>query len=95
MVDYPADWRRALELLAGSAEGYTALILVAQGFPSTVIARLVDSGLVAAATKRVLADQSTVDVTRFIITPRGRATLERVTVPAPNERGRLLARRWD
>jgi hypothetical protein len=43
MVDYPDDWHHALELLAGSANGCTALVLVAQGFPSTVIARLVDS----------------------------------------------------
>ena len=77
MVDYPDEWQRALELLAGSPSGYTALVLVAQGFPSTVIARLVDSGLVTAATERVSADQSTVDVTRYKITDHGRVALTR------------------
>jgi hypothetical protein len=77
MLDYPADWLRALEMLAGSPNGRTALVLAAQGFPSTVIARLVDSGLVTAAIERVSADQSTVDVTRYKITDRGRVALGR------------------
>ena len=77
MVDYPDDWHRALELLAGSASGCTALVLVAQGFPSTVIASLVDSGLVTTATERVSVDQSTLDVTRYKITDRGRVALGR------------------
>ena len=76
-MDYPADWLRALEMLAGSPNGRTALVLAAQGFPSTVIARLVDSGLVTAATERVSADQSTVDVTRYKITDHGRVALTR------------------
>jgi hypothetical protein len=77
MPDYPADWHRALAMLAGSANGCTALVLVAQGFPSTVIAELVDCGLVTAATERVLTGQSTVDVTQFKITDRGRVALRR------------------
>ena len=77
MPNYPADWHRVLEMLAGSPNGCTALVLVAQGFPSTIIAGLVDCGLVTAATERVLIGQSTVDVTRLKITDRGRATLVR------------------
>jgi hypothetical protein len=49
--------------------------LVARGFADAVIAGLVDTGLVAATTKRVLAGQRTVDVTSFNITDRGRQTL--------------------
>lgn len=77
MRNYPTDWRRVLELLAVSPNGCTALVLVAQGFPSTVIAELVDCGLVTTATERVLAGQGTVDVTRFKLTDRGRLELGR------------------
>ena len=74
--DYPDEWRRALEMLAGSAGGCTALVLVAQGVSPTTIAGLVDCGLVTATTERVLAHQRSVDVTRFKITDRGRVALE-------------------
>jgi hypothetical protein len=87
------NWRRALELLADSADGCTEAFLFAHGFTEATIAGLVDSGLAAATTKRDLAGQRYVDVTWFMITARGRATLERVTLPAPNERGRPLTRR--
>jgi len=75
--DYPAEWRRALEMLAKSGDGCTTLVLFAQGFPSTVIARWVDCGLVTATTERVLANQRSVDVTRVRITDPGRLALAR------------------
>jgi hypothetical protein len=56
--DYPAEWQRALGMLAGSAEGCTALVSVAQGFSPTVFAGLVDCGLVTATTERVLTGQA-------------------------------------
>jgi hypothetical protein len=87
------EWRRALELIAGSADGYTEVLLFAHGFTEATIAGLVDTGLVAATTERVIAGQRPVDVTRFIITRRGCAALERATLPVPNERGRPLTRR--
>jgi hypothetical protein len=69
------DWRRALELLADSAGGCTEALLFAHGFTTATIAGLVDTGLVAVTTQRVLAGNGG-DVTRFIITGRGRAALE-------------------
>jgi hypothetical protein len=57
------NWRRALELLASSADGCTEAFLFAHGFTEATIAGLIDTGLVA--------DE------------------------APNERGRLIARRQD
>jgi hypothetical protein len=41
------NWRRALELLAGSADGCTEALLFAHGFTEATIAGLVDTGLVA------------------------------------------------
>jgi hypothetical protein len=77
MPDYPAEWRRALELLATSADGCTTALLVAHGLADSTITGLIGTGLVVATTKRVLADQRTVDVTRFRITNAGRLALER------------------
>ena len=78
MPDYPAEWRRALEMLAKSGDGCTTLVLFAQVFPSTVIARWVDAGLVTATTERVLADnQRSVDVTHVRIADAGRKALGR------------------
>jgi hypothetical protein len=77
MPDYPANWLRALEMLAGSTDGCTASLLSAHGLPTEVIAGLVDTGLVAVMTDRVLTGQRTVEVTRFRITDRGRAALNR------------------
>jgi hypothetical protein len=72
------EWRRALELLASSADGCTKEFLFAQDFTDATIAGLVDTGVVAATTKRVLAGQCTgPDVTRFMITGRGRAAHRR------------------
>ena len=77
------DWRRALELLAGSAGGCTEALLLAHGFTTATIAGLVDTGLVAVTTQRHLAGQCNgADVTRFMITRRGRAALTPLpTVP--------------
>jgi hypothetical protein len=87
------NWRRALELLADSADGCAEALLFAHGFTEATIAGLVDTGLVVPTTKRVLAGERSVDVTWFMITGRGRASLETVIVPVPDERGRPLTRR--
>jgi hypothetical protein len=87
------EWRRALELLAGSAGGCTKELLFAHGFTDATIAGLVDTGLVAATTKRVSAGQRNGAVTRFMITGRGRAALETVLMAVPDKRGRPIARR--
>jgi hypothetical protein len=77
MLDYPAEWRRALELLASSAKGCTASLLVTHGFTDATIAGLVDTGLATATTERILVGQRPVDMTWFVITDRGRLALER------------------
>jgi hypothetical protein len=46
------NWRRALELLASSADGCTEAFLFAHGFTEATIAGLIDTGLVAMTTKR-------------------------------------------
>jgi hypothetical protein len=87
------NWRRALELLAGSADGCTEEFLFAHSFTDATIAGLVDTGLVTAKTKRVLAGQyNGAALTRFMITRRGRAALTPLPT-VPNERGRLIAHR--
>ena len=67
------NWRGALELLAGSADGCTEALLFAHGFTEATIAGLIDTGLVVATTKRVSAGRGNVDLTWFKITGRGRA----------------------
>jgi hypothetical protein len=68
MPDFSADWRRALEPLAKSADGCTTSLLLTHGF-----------ALQASQLQRASASgvgQRTVDVTRVRITDRGRAALE-------------------
>jgi hypothetical protein len=77
MADYPPEWHRLLELLAGSANGCTAAVLFAHGFSDAVIAGLVDTGLATSTIERVLAAGRNVDVMRLRITDRGRLALER------------------
>ena len=77
MPDQSADWRRALEVLAKSADGCTTSILLAHGFPSTVVADLITMGLATAKSERVRAGQRTIDVTRVRITEAGRVALGR------------------
>jgi hypothetical protein len=77
MPDYPADWRRALELLASLQEGSTEALLFAHGFGATTIAGLVDSGLATSTTEKVWAGGRTVNVKRVRITPAGRVALMR------------------
>jgi len=72
------NWRRALELLAGSADGCTEELLFAHGFTDGTIAGLVDTGVVTMPTQRVVAGRRLVDVTRFMITSRGWAAMERL-----------------
>ena len=77
MPDHPADWRRALELLASLQEGSTEALLFAHGFAPTTITGLVDSGLATSTTEVTLAGGRPVPVTRVRITDAGRTTLKR------------------
>ena len=77
MPDYPAEWRRALEMVAASADGCTTSLLLAHGATSTLIAGLVDCRLVTATSDRIMAGQRSVDVMRVRITDAGRVVLKR------------------
>jgi hypothetical protein len=77
MPNYPAEWRRALEVLAKSADGCTTSILLAHGFPSTLVADLITLGLATAKSEHIQAGQRTADVTRVRITDAGRVALGR------------------
>lgn len=73
MPNYPAEWRRALELLAGSPEGCTEALLAAHGFAAATVAGLVTSGLATSTTQLVLAGV----VMRLRITDGGHVALEK------------------
>ena len=77
MPDRPAEWRRALELLAGSAEGCTETLLGAHGFKGMQIDGLVEARLATSSTSTVRAGERPVEVTTVRITDAGRGTLER------------------
>ena len=69
------DHRRALELLADSANGCTEAIMLAHGFTPKVIANLVDAGLATAEGSQVHAGRRPVDVVRMRITEAGRRAI--------------------
>jgi hypothetical protein len=72
MPDYPAEGRRALEMLAVSPEG-----AIAHGFAATTITGLVDTGLATQTIEYVLAARHRYELmTRFKITDAGRVALE-------------------
>jgi hypothetical protein len=77
MPDYPAEWRRALEVLAKSADGCSTSIMLAHGFASSVVAELIATGLATVKSEHIRAGQRTVDVTRVRITEAGRVALGR------------------
>jgi len=76
MPDDPAAWRRALELLAGSAEGCTETLLMAHGFTGVQIDGMVEAGLATSSTRTVRAGERPVEVTTVRITDVGRAMLK-------------------
>jgi hypothetical protein len=77
MPDHPAEWRRALELLAGSAEGCTETLLMAHGFTGVQIDGLVEVRLATCSTRTVRAGERPVHVTTVRITDAGRVLLAR------------------
>jgi hypothetical protein len=77
MPDYPAEWRRALELVASSTNGRTALLLLAHGFTSATIAGLIDCGLATSTNQLVRAGGRTLELMRVHITEAGRVALGR------------------
>jgi hypothetical protein len=77
MLDHPADWRRALEMVAGSPEGLTDAALFARGFESTLIAGLVESGLVTSLTEHIWVGGHRVEVSWLRLTDAGHKALGR------------------
>ena len=73
------DRRRALELLAGSRNGYTKAILRAHGFSSDMMVELVKAGLATTKRERMVADGRQTDVVRVRITDAGRQALARMS----------------
>jgi hypothetical protein len=71
----PATRRRALELLAGSADGMTEAMLVAHGFTVEQMVELIRTGLATATTGRVMAGARPLKVARVRITEAGRRAL--------------------
>jgi hypothetical protein len=69
--------RRALEVLAKSADGCTTSIMLAHGFASSVLAQLITTGLATAKSEHIRAGQRAIDVTRVRITYAGRVGLAR------------------
>jgi hypothetical protein len=73
----PDDHRRALELLAGTADGYTEATLMARGLTGNLLAKLIRAGLATADTERSMASGKPVEVRRIRITAAGWRALQR------------------
>ena len=73
------DRRRALELLAGSRDGYTKAILRAHGFSMDMMVELVKAGLATTKRERMVADGRQTGVVRVRITDAGRQALAKMS----------------
>ena len=71
MPKLTTDRRRALEVLAGSAEDCTDATLSAHGFKAAFIAELIEAGLATAKFERVMAGSRAIEVRRIQITEVG------------------------
>lgn len=70
-----ADQHRALRLLAGNPRGVTEAMMLAHGFRSQMLARLVLKGLATVTTGTMRAGAATMKVDRYKITDDGRNAL--------------------
>jgi hypothetical protein len=71
------DRRRALELLAGSPDGYTKASLRAHGFSMDMMVELVKAGLATTKRERIVAGGRQTDV--VLITDAGRRALAKMS----------------
>ena len=69
------DRRRALTVLAGSADGVTEALMLARGFTIPLLVELIHAGLASATIDRVIAGRRTLNVVRLKITDVGRQEL--------------------
>ena len=71
----PRFRRRALVLLAGSADGATEAVMLAHGFSIDLLVELVTAGLATAQTDRIVAGKRGIEVARVKITKEGQRAL--------------------
>jgi hypothetical protein len=71
----PSPKRCALELLADAPEGVTEALMLAHGFPVSLLADLCMGGLAIAMVDRMVAGGCTIEVVRLKITAAGRRVL--------------------
>jgi hypothetical protein len=64
--------RRALTILAGTANGCTEASMLTQGFTRGMLGKLILAGLATAETERMVAGRKAVSVRRIKITDAGR-----------------------
>jgi hypothetical protein len=69
------DRRRALGLLAASADGCTEAVMLAHGFSIDMLVELINAGLATARPKRILVGGYQEGRTRVRITQEGRRAL--------------------
>jgi hypothetical protein len=74
-IDINRDHRRALELLAGSPDGFTTRVLVVHGIRLELLADLAEARLVTMETEPVIGGSDATEVTRVRITEAGRQAL--------------------
>ena len=77
MCDDPAEWRRALTVLADYPKGCSKALLMAHGLTTKIIADLIESGLVSAQPERSYVGGRAHRVMRIKITDAGREALGR------------------
>jgi hypothetical protein len=79
------DRRRALELLAASADGCPEAVMLAHGFSIDMLVELINAGLATARPERILVGGYPEERTRIQITQEGRRALGGIAT------GRLIA----
>jgi hypothetical protein len=73
--------RQALELLEASIDGCTEAIMLAYGFKTGLLVKLVNAGLATASIERMVVGGRRVEVTRMRITGAGRRALTTLRWP--------------
>ena len=69
------DRRRALELLASCPDGCTEAIMLAHGFTTELLVRLVRDGLASVTAENMVAGGQKLEIARVKITAAGRKAL--------------------
>ena len=70
------DRRRALAVLAENPDGCSRAIMLARGFPLSLLNRLVRAGLATSHLEREERDDKVIEIVRVKITEAGRRALQ-------------------